>query len=326
MNHESFTVVAAVNNRGVLQNNLCLSPDMRHGTKPQLIVKEGFSSASLAYNSAIEEAQSDIIVFAHQDVYLPNHWFKRVSEAIRELDNAGVRWGVLGCIGSSKEVHGGLGRVFTNGLGLHGNAITKPEPVETLDEILLILRKSSGLRFDPTLPHFHMYGVDICLSAFQAGLTSFSIPAFCVHNTNQLLELPPEFYACYRFIKRKWSAYLPIAASCMNLTRLDGELRRKQLSEMLVRIRPRQRSPMRRVGNPRSLLPEELWRQFELDPTVATPRLPVAQAWQSNFMDNKNPGTNRLLFSANQGGLEHCENVDEHWRRRAPDAPEAQNH
>jgi hypothetical protein len=169
----------------------------------------------------------------------------------------------LGSFGSSRSAHGGLGRVFTNGLGLHGNPIEKPEPVETLDEIVLILRKSTGLRFDPAFPHYHMYGADICMAARRAGLGAFAIPAFCVHNTHQLLELPREFYECYRFFKTKWSAYLPIAASCMSVTRYDRELRKKRLAELFARLRPRHRPAAQRVDNPRSLLPEEFWHSID---------------------------------------------------------------
>lgn len=266
---DRFTVVAAVNNRTVLHQNFLGSPALADGVPIQVVSKEGFTSASLAYNSAIDDASADILVFVHQDIYLPAGWFARVDRAIQTLEAAGGRWGVLGVFGSRKGASGGLGRVFTNGMGLHGNAINSPEPVETLDEIVLILRKSSGLRFDPDLPHFHMYGVDICLSAREAGLTNFAVPAFCVHNTHQLLKLPSEFYRCYRFIKRKWSRYLPIFTSCMTVTRFDGELRRKQLEEAFGRVFRRSRKPLQRVGDPRSLLSEEFWSRYHEEPTDA---------------------------------------------------------
>ena len=266
LNSPLFTLVAAVNNRHMLQENLLASPGVVGQKSLELLAKEGFTSASLAYNSAINEAGADILVFVHQDIYLPARWFEQVNHAIQTLEAAGIQWGVLGSFGSRKGAFGGVGRVFTNGLGLHGNPIRSPEPVETLDEIVLILRKSSGLRFDSNLSHFHMYGVDICLSAREAGLTNFAIPAFCVHNTHQLLELPAEFYHCYRFIKRKWSQYLPIYASCMTVTRFDGKLRRKQMEEIFGRVFHRNRKPVQRVADPRSLLSEEFWTRFNGKP------------------------------------------------------------
>lgn len=281
-----FTVVVAVNNRKTLQDNLLASPGLVDHESAELVVKEGFESASAAYNSAFDDARSDILVFVHQDVYLPARWLERVDDAIRALDETGVQWGVLGSFGSKRDAAGGVGRVFTNGLGLHGNPIGSPEPVETLDEIVLIFRKSSGLRFDPDLPYFHMYGVDICLSARDAGLTNYAIPGFCVHNTNQLLELPSEFYRCYRFIKRKWARYLPIATSCMTVTRFDGELRRKQLNEFLARAFHKTAKPLHRVADPRSLLSEEFWSMFHSEPADALSSPVSAQALKAQYTCN----------------------------------------
>ncbi len=251
-----FAVVAAVNDHQVLQNNLLRSPDIADGSY-RVLTKEGFVSASLAYNSAIDEAPTDTLIFVHQDVYLPSHWFAKVAAAIRKLDDANVRWGVLGSFGSRRGAAGGLGRVYTTGLGLHGTPISEPVPVETLDEIVLIIRKSSGLRFDKKLPHFHLYGADICLNATDSGLVNFAIPAHCVHNTNQLIELPPEFFTGYHFIKRKWKKFLPIYASCMTISRFDKELRERQLRQSLARLRRPLKSPLPRVDDPRPLVAVE---------------------------------------------------------------------
>ena len=51
-----------------------------------------------------------------------------------------------------------------------------PAPVATLDELLLIVRRDSGLRFDPDLG-FHLYGADICLQASEQGLAVVALDA-----------------------------------------------------------------------------------------------------------------------------------------------------
>lgn len=265
----SFSLVAAVNNRKTLENNLLASPALDGGHVVQLIFKEGSASASLAYNAALEEAAHDIVVFAHQDIYLPADWFGQLAQSIEALDASNASWGVLGCFGSREDAFGGVGRVYTHGLGLHGNTIARPEVVDSLDEIVLVLKKSSGLRFDPELPHFHMYGVDICMAARDAGLASHAIPAFCVHNTNQLLQLPAEFYECYEFVKRKWEKYLPIAASCITISQRDTALRKKQREEFLARLFRRRHKALKRVDDPKSLLPEEFWQRFASEPKAA---------------------------------------------------------
>jgi hypothetical protein len=229
--NQSVTIVAAVNDDMILRRNLLLSPRLQNGNRDQLIIKRGFKSASLAYNSALDEAEHDLVLFVHQDVYLPEGWFDDLERCLTFLKETGAPWGILGCFGSRRAAPGGLGRLYTTGLGRLGRWLTQPEPVETLDEAILVMRKSSGLRFDERLPHFHLYGADICLAARAKGLTSYAFQGFLVHNTNQLMSLPAEFYDCYRYIKRKWSRFLPIYTACVTITRLNVECYRKRLAD-----------------------------------------------------------------------------------------------
>jgi hypothetical protein len=231
MRDDAITIVASVNNDEVLRQNLLRSPGLMDGGRNQLIVQRDFASASLAYNSAIDQAEHDIILFVHQDIYLPDTWFADFKRCLAHLEEIGANWGVLGCFGSRKGADGGLGRVYTRGLGRHGQKISQPEPVETLDEIILIIRKSSGLRFDARLPHFHLYGPDICMTARDRGMVNYAFQGFCVHNTNQLLRLPKEYGACYRYIRSKWARHLPIYTSCMTISFLNDEFYRKKLAE-----------------------------------------------------------------------------------------------
>lgn len=258
MSDENFTFAVAVNNRAVLRKNLYLSPGFLKNDKNQVLIKENYPSASLAYNSAIDEAENEIIIFIHQDIYLPENWFSDISRCLSYLEERQINWGVLGCFGSKKNAYGGLGRVYTTGLGVHGKKITQPESVETLDEIILIIRKSSGLKFDPFLPHFHLYGADLCLSAKDKGMTNFAFQGFCIHNTNQLLNLPKEFYDCYRYIKRKWAKFLPIYTSCLTISCFDKELYRKQTREFFKKMLGKEGAPLLRIDDPRIVLGEEV--------------------------------------------------------------------
>lgn len=257
-----LTIAVAVNNDEVLRNNLYRSPDILGRRELQILTRQGFASASLAHNSALDAASNDVVIFVHQDVYLPEGWFSRLERALAHLRREGVDWGVLGCFGSRKGRAEGLGRVYTRGLGIHGASIDCPEIVETLDEIVLIIRKSSGLRFDPSLPYFHLYGTDLCMAARARGLPSFAIPAFCVHNTNQLLKLPREFYECYRYIKHKWARYLPICTSCITISRFDAEVLRRKLREAPpTSWLARKRAAVRRAGDVANILTEIAGRE-----------------------------------------------------------------
>lgn len=262
MEHERFTIVVAVNDVNVLQKNLLLSPGVNDNSSHQVIIKRNYRAASLAYNEGIEEAKNEIILFVHQDVYLPVTWFADFKRALFYFEKEKINWGVLGCFGTRRERRREkrFGLVYSNGWGLIGQEINKPEPVQTLDEIVLVIRKSSGLRFDPTLPHFHLYGTDICMSASEKGMTSYAIPAFCVHNTNQLLELPKEFFECYRHIKSRWSKYLPIYTPCIMITWFNEDLYIRRVRELYARLKNDNRVPVNRVEDPRMLLKGESFK------------------------------------------------------------------
>lgn len=231
---KSITFVAAVNSREILENNLLASPCFRKPHPYQILIQEGYSSASKAYNDAIDKSQNDLIVFVHQDIVLPEQWISDLQRALECLDQDDPEWGVIGSYGETLNDRG-RGYVYSSGRGIIGKPFERPARIQTLDEIVLIIRKSSGLRFDNTLPHFHFYGADICMTAEQMGKKNYAISAFCVHNTQQNWVLGPEFYQCYRHIKRKWRKSLPIQTTCTRVTRFDRPMYRRRLGEIYLK-------------------------------------------------------------------------------------------
>ena len=102
MQHKPISIAVSVNNQEVLQKNLLLSPGLLQNGRNQLIVREQFQSASLAYNSALDAAENDIVVLVHQDVYLPETWLVDLNRCLASLERSSVNWGVLGCYGFRK--------------------------------------------------------------------------------------------------------------------------------------------------------------------------------------------------------------------------------
>jgi glycosyltransferase involved in cell wall biosynthesis len=211
-----WTVISATNNEDVLNSCLLNSPDLREAT--EVILQRGYSSAAAAYNCAIDKAQSDLLVFVHQDVYLPPGWLASLRRALDLLSKLDPTWGILGVYGVNKSSDSGAGFLYCAASGRLGNFFEGPREVRSLDEVLLIMRKSSNLRFDEQLPGFHMYGTDICLEARRRGMKSYAISAFCIHNSNGYGMLPLQFWRCYLFMRKKWRAQLPIATSCTEIT------------------------------------------------------------------------------------------------------------
>jgi hypothetical protein len=250
-----ITFVVAVNNREVFEHNFLASPCLRGVHAHEIVVQEQFDSAPKAYNDALGRSSNDLIVFCHQDVYLPEGW---LDDLRRDLDYLAIydpNWGVLGCAGITVDCQPWR-YLYSSGLGVIGAPLEYPIEVQTLDEVVLILRKSSGLRFDELLPHFHFYGTDICLQASKRAMKSYAISAFCIHNTNEPLVLPAEFYQCYEHIKRTWSDCLPIQTTCIRITKFNVPLYLRRLRETYLRHIRRKEVGGMRVKDVRRLFEE----------------------------------------------------------------------
>lgn len=241
-------VAAAVNDREVLANCLQRSPDISQGRIP-LRTFEKFSSASQAYNQALSEADpGTIIVFAHQDVYLPAGWPSRLIAQLNALHARDADWAVAGLIGVD-QAGTVAGTVWTTALDklIHGEGAL-PAPVEALDELVLVLRAGSGLRFDDRLPGFHMYGVDIVQEAARAGRRSYAIEAPAIHHDKVTPRLDHGYKAAWRFMRSKWRERLPIPTLIAPLDRaplrlLETDLRILWLHRGFRRRRVPTRNP-----------------------------------------------------------------------------------
>ena len=210
-----ITLGACTNNAVVLSENLLASACL-HGSRHEVLTVEGAGSAGEGLNAIIEQAQHELVVLAHQDVYLPRGWVARLwqqYEIARQL--TGDRVGVMGVYGVRGTPAGieRAGRVADRDFVLDEN-MPLPAISGSLDELLLIVPKRSPLRFDPALG-FHLYGTDIALAAERAGLVAVVIDAPCHHNSQQGDALPPAFAASAEYLRAKWPESLPIVTPCM---------------------------------------------------------------------------------------------------------------
>src|SRR5579863_529809 len=91
------SLIVAVNDDRVLESTLLASPAVNE--RFQIVVKRGFPSAASAYNAGLNEAEEEILVFVHQDVFLPLGWFVDLDRALARLERVDPNWGVLGVFG-----------------------------------------------------------------------------------------------------------------------------------------------------------------------------------------------------------------------------------
>ena len=136
---KQITFVAAVNKRDILERNFLASPCFRTPHPHQILIQEGFASASNAYNDAIDKSTNDLIVFIHQDVILPEGWLDDLERAL------------IGLFGTRRPTSGASSVVTakhfttTDGvtsipldLGFWESRLSVLLQIQTLDEIVLI--------------------------------------------------------------------------------------------------------------------------------------------------------------------------------------------
>lgn len=209
-------MMVASNNEGVLQNNLLRSPDLEHAR--EIVVERNPLSASNGYNKGLINCSGDVIIFAHQDVFLPTRWTERLLQSVEAIAATDPNWGVAGVYGVTENGEG-AGYVYSTGLGRFvGNAFDVPIQVRTMDEMVIIIRRSSGLKFDENLPGFHLYGTDICLVAESLGMRNYVLPCFALHNSMGIQYLPMSFWRAYHYLRNKWKERLPIVTPCTTIT------------------------------------------------------------------------------------------------------------
>ncbi|MDX9833891.1 MAG: hypothetical protein RBT36_01595 [Desulfobulbus sp.] len=227
-----ISIIAAINNPSVAEQNLLRSPLLRV-EEVQFIPAEGFTTAPLAYNYARMRAGGQLLVFVHQDVYLPLGWEYLLLDTVTELDKKGTLWGVLGVVGVG--VFGGVrGRVWSTGLAREvGAPVNRPEGAVSLDELLLVIRKNSGLTFDERLPGWHLYGTDIVQEALRRDLGAYIIHAPVIHNSLPVARFDHGFTDCYNYLRQKWSSQLPVQTCCIKVTRTGWPLMKRQIRQML---------------------------------------------------------------------------------------------
>jgi hypothetical protein len=125
--------------------------------------------------------------------------------------------------------------------------------------MVIVVRKASGLSFDPALPGFHLYGTDICLEAGRRGQSCYVISNFCIHNSNGLDVLPWPFWKSYLFLRSKWRRRLPVKTPCATI-QSNGLRVGYDMCYAVIAKMTKHDAPGRRVSDPSRLFHDlRLW-------------------------------------------------------------------
>jgi SAM-dependent methyltransferase len=146
------------------------------------------------------------LVFCHQDFIL----HENLGNLLAGKD-ANAVYGAIGCrlekqfFGQIKQTDGSL-------IGLKLGET--PTPVQTLDEMCLIIHSSAFAKlegFDSRF-NFHFYGADLCMKALSSGLGVYSLRIDCKHSSRTVHGdvRSSEYLESKHWFKTKWQKWLPI--------------------------------------------------------------------------------------------------------------------
>jgi hypothetical protein len=92
--HLSF--VTCLSSPEKLRTNVLASPCLRPGTAHQVITVDGCPNAADGLNAGFQYAKHELLVCAHQDVYLPEGWGRGLAQQLQEAER---RFGPIGVAG-----------------------------------------------------------------------------------------------------------------------------------------------------------------------------------------------------------------------------------
>ena len=151
-----------------------------------------------------------------------------------DLEKRDANWGVLGAVGALPPKPGVQKQLRGHWCDPSGHWRLGPLPseVDSLDEQWLGIRRSRGVKFDPEMPGFHCYGIELSLSARDLGLKTYAIDAFVWHKYRDpsgcLIskqedsakirrrwshEFMEEFEPSAKYVERKWRKFLPFQST-----------------------------------------------------------------------------------------------------------------
>lgn len=228
-----ISIVCVYNNEEIFKNYI-LKSLRNQDSEFELIkinnTKGNFKSAAEALNYGAENAKGKYIMFVHQDVDLSSkEWLIEAENWLDSIPNLGIAGvAAMSEVGSSNQERGR--NVITNGnppnIWHGGNPIKEPEPVQTLDECLIIIPKHvfNILQFDEkTCDDWHLYATDYCLSIKRYEYDAFVIPMF-IHHRSAGASFSEKYYITLKKVMKKhekshkwiyttmgdWNTYLPL--------------------------------------------------------------------------------------------------------------------
>jgi hypothetical protein len=203
---ESISYIACTHNPDILEK--CLLKSLILKDEDELIVIEGAKSIAEGYNSGIDKAKHKIKCFIHHDLIVTNPILLRMNLMAYCTEDIGIV-GIVGsqteaspwwdgqCVGSVVDSRNGILH-FTDGkefcLHLDG----------------LMLATYQDVRFDESIPGFHLYDQDICKQMAAKGLRNFCVQdgyRMITHHTQSTMNIAQinGYAEAMEVYRKKWA-------------------------------------------------------------------------------------------------------------------------
>lgn len=205
--------ITATCNMDTLNNNLSLSRDL--WKRYSLNVIRNSTHLTKDIQECIDKSEADIICIIHDDVRLLEGFYLGLWSSINKLNKDYPNWAIAGVAGATLK-DGVIAHIVDRQVVL-GEYISSPIQVETIDEVLVVINKKSGLKLDENIKTHHLWATDLCLQAKTKGYGCYIIEALIHHNSNNNYVLGLDFYNQVGYIKKKWYKECPIRTTCITI-------------------------------------------------------------------------------------------------------------
>ncbi len=206
----ALTFIVPTSNPQIWGDYLLSSAIFQQEHPHQIIRLNNQNSAAEALANGLREAQNEIVVFVHQDVYLPEGWDRQFCQRILEVEAKYGSFGMIGVNGASRR---GRQAVLSGRIVDRQNIFAHPDPlpaqVDTVDDCLFAIHKSQYPGMDSALG-WYLYGADLATRyrVHQQGV--YIVDALCYHNSERGVQEPPAYTASGHRLAALWPQLLPM--------------------------------------------------------------------------------------------------------------------
>ncbi|MCC8408377.1 hypothetical protein LJ707_05510 [Mucilaginibacter sp. UR6-1] len=135
-------------------------------------------------NSFLQSAKGEYIILCHQDILLTEHSTRSIlQKRINEMDALHPNWAVLGNAGAAPRLYKKLSIKISYPNGFVDVKGKQPARVCSVDENFMVVKNAANLALSGNIGGYHLYGLDICMTAEMLGYTCHVIDFLLIHKS-----------------------------------------------------------------------------------------------------------------------------------------------